>query len=260
MRILGTVAIALAASFVVATPASAVITTFANFSADTNGANVYFLNAASNSDAAFFTTATSSSTTASARQVSFNFLPSEFNAIGPVNALWSLNGIVTNTVATIGGANIFQRNIAGSFSFINTSAIAFGNTAYAAGSNLLSGTFTNSTIVGLRNGTSAGFSGSPPVSSISYTSDFLTFAPGSDYDLSISLIQIFPALNALPTNGTPTSALRTFRAVASGQFSSDPGPLTAVPEPETWAMMIVGFGLIGGALRRRSATGGPATA
>ena len=25
----------------------------------------------------------------------------------------------------------------------------------------------------------------------------------------------------------------------------------AVPEPATWAMMIVGFGLVGGALRRR---------
>lgn len=30
--------------------------------------------------------------------------------------------------------------------------------------------------------------------------------------------------------------------------------LTAVPEPQTWAMMIVGFGLTGAALRRRSAS------
>lgn len=29
-------------------------------------------------------------------------------------------------------------------------------------------------------------------------------------------------------------------------------PLAAVPEPATWAMMIVGFGLVGGAMRRRS--------
>jgi hypothetical protein len=27
--------------------------------------------------------------------------------------------------------------------------------------------------------------------------------------------------------------------------------LTGIPEPATWAMMIIGFGLIGGALRRR---------
>jgi hypothetical protein len=32
---------------------------------------------------------------------------------------------------------------------------------------------------------------------------------------------------------------------------SDFGPAEAVPEPATWAMMIGGFGLIGGAMRRR---------
>ncbi|MFM9827641.1 MAG: PEPxxWA-CTERM sorting domain-containing protein [Sphingomonas sp.] len=255
MRILGTVAIALAASFAAATPASAVITTFANFSAGPGGANVQFLNAASNRNAVFFTTATNSSTTLGARRVTFNFVPSEFNAIGPVSALWSLSGAVTNTAAVIRGTNIFQSNIAGSFSFISTSAITFGSTTYAAGSNLLSGTFTNATIAGQRNGSFGGFSGFTPVSSITYTSDFLTFVPGSDYDFALALGEITPALNA-----TPSSALSTFRAVASGQFSSDPAPIAAIPEPATWAMMIVGFGLVGGALRRRSATGGLAKA
>ena len=37
-------------------------------------------------------------------------------------------------------------------------------------------------------------------------------------------------IKTLPTNGTPTRALRTFRAVATGQFSSDPAPITpAIP-------------------------------
>jgi hypothetical protein len=44
----------------------------------------------------------------------------------------------------------------------------------------------------------------------------------------------------------------------SGSFTlaSPPAPIPAVPEPAIWAMMIVGFGLIGGAMRyrRRSAT------
>ena len=31
------------------------------------------------------------------------------------------------------------------------------------------------------------------------------------------------------------------------------GAGTAVPEPATWTMMIAGFGLVGGALRRRRA-------
>ncbi|MBB3346711.1 MULTISPECIES: PEPxxWA-CTERM sorting domain-containing protein [unclassified Sphingomonas] len=34
----------------------------------------------------------------------------------------------------------------------------------------------------------------------------------------------------------------------------------AVPEPATWAMMVLGFGLAGAAIRRRRATGVPATA
>jgi hypothetical protein len=31
------------------------------------------------------------------------------------------------------------------------------------------------------------------------------------------------------------------------------GLTASVPEPATWAMMIVGFGMVGGALRRRQA-------
>jgi hypothetical protein len=34
-------------------------------------------------------------------------------------------------------------------------------------------------------------------------------------------------------------------------FDWDRDPTAAVPEPATWALMIGGFGLAGGALRRR---------
>jgi hypothetical protein len=254
MRILTTAAIALAATLAAAGPASAVVTTFASFGPGAGGANVYFLNAGSNGNALFFTTATNTSTTQGARTVSFTFLQNAFNAIGPVNAKWTLSGAVTNSVAIINGANITQSNIAGSFSYISTSAITLGSTTYAAGSNLLSGTFTNSSIQGVRNATAGGFTGSTPASSITYSSDFLTFIPGSAYDFSISLSQIAPALNALPTSGTPTRALRTFRAVAGGQFSADPAPIPNVPEPAIWLQLITGFGLVGLAARRRITT------
>lgn len=241
------------AAALAAAPAAAVVTTFANFSAGPGGANVYFLNAGSNSNASFFTTAANNTTTAAGRTVSFTFLQNAFNSVGAVNATWTLNGTVTNTVATVSGNTITQTNVAGSFSFISQSDITVGSLTFLAGSNLLSGTFTNSTISGTRNGTSAGFNGSTPVSSITYTSDFLTFVPGSNYDFAISLSQIAPTLNALPTNGTPTRALRTFRAVATGQFSSDPAPIPNVPEPAVWAQLIAGFALVGIAARRRKA-------
>ncbi len=51
----------------------------------------------------------------------------------------------------------------------------------------------------------------------------------------------------LPSNVTFTSA--------SGTFLKGLGGPGAVPEPSTWAMMIVGFGLMGGAMRRRPANG-----
>lgn len=51
----------------------------------------------------------------------------------------------------------------------------------------------------------------------------------------------------LPTNVTFTSA--------SGKFLTSGGSTaSAVPEPATWGMMIVGFGLVGSAMRRRQAT------
>ncbi|QDZ08977.1 PEP-CTERM sorting domain-containing protein [Sphingomonas panacisoli] len=50
-------------------------------------------------------------------------------------------------------------------------------------------------------------------------------------------------------------------ASASGALSPLPGggygypaAVSGVPEPATWAMMIMGFGLIGAAMRRRHAT------
>lgn len=247
-----TTAIALSATLAATAPAAAIVTSFADFSTGAGGRDVYWLNAASNSNGVFFTTATDSSTTQGARAVHFTFLQNEFNSVGTVTANWTLGGTVTNTVATINGATIQQSNIAGSFSFISTSAITLGSTVYAPGSNLLSGTFTDSTIAGARNGNSAGFTGATPVSSITYTSDFLIFQPGSNYDFAISLTQIVPVLNALPTNGTPTRALRTFRAFAAGQFSSDPAPIPNVPEPAVWLQLIAGFGLVGAAARRRT--------
>ncbi len=54
--------------------------------------------------------------------------------------------------------------------------------------------------------------------------------------------------------------LATGRATLVGDtqralFGIAVGPMAAaVPEPGTWAMMILGFGLVGGAMRRRSAT------
>lgn len=43
-----------------------------------------------------------------------------------------------------------------------------------------------------------------------------------------------------------------FADFGNARFSANFSPASAVPEPATWAMMILGFGFVGGAMRRRN--------
>lgn len=81
------------------------------------------------------------------------------------------------------------------------------------------------------------------------------------YDLTLASTYSAGFLNA--NGGTAASARtaflngllggRAYYNVHSGQFPAGEirGQLAAVPETATWGMMIVGFGLVGGALRTR---------
>jgi hypothetical protein len=245
---------ALGATFA-AVPAQAVITTFASFSPIGTGANFEWKNNGTTSTngtgGSVFSLATATSTTAGSRRVSFSFLlPQLSSTINNVNAVFTLSGAAPsgNPAILISGFQL-QDGIGGSFSFKSTSAITVGNTVYAAGSNLLSATFGSTAIAGKRNGTSASFSGSTAGGdTIVYTSDFLSFGNVVDSDFSISLTSV-----TTPLLASTNKALRTFKAVSSGSFSTDPAPLVnGVPEPAMWAMMVAGFGMVGVSLRGRN--------
>lgn len=242
------------------TNANAVITTFAQFNAVGGAPNVRWVNngAASNTSSSststgsggyFYTTSTGTSRVPGNVAVKFEFLQAQLSGLGPINANFFMNiTVASGNPASAQGAFRIQDIPSGAFSFTSTDAVTVGNTLYSAGSNLLTGTFTSGTIFGTQ--TSGSFSGNSESGTLSYTSDFLDFSNTQDRDYSMSLTSVTPSF----FRGNANRSLRTFRALSTGSFSSDPAPLVTavVPEPGQWALMIAGFGLVGAMSRRRA--------
>lgn len=271
-------AAAASASLIVAAPASAVVTTFAAFNAATAG-NVVWVNDGTGGNTTtyrsngfggtIFTTTSGQAVRPGAAvaggvDTTFTFLNSLNAYINNLPAIFTLSATTTNSPVQTAFGFKFQENIAGSFSFISNAPVTIEGVDYGVGSNLLSGSFSTATISGVAGGTSGGMSSSVDGgASISYTSDFLSFANTSGRDLSLSLTSIVSlvanvnrGINNASTTGVGPNALRSFRATATGSFSTDPAPIvtaiSAVPEPQTWAMFVIGFGLIGIGYRRRN--------
>lgn len=160
-----------------------------------------------------------------------------FSATAPTGAATQLTA--TNPIR--------QSNLNGSFAFKYTGAgpvTAYGTT-FNTGANLLSGTFTNGWLsVG---GSSGGFA-----DSFGLTGGNVTLASGVipmnkliDGDLGFSFTGVTPQAQIIGANST--RQLKDFRASSGANFSA-----TALPEPASWALMIMGFGAAGAVLRRRN--------
>ncbi|MDB5423435.1 MAG: hypothetical protein JWQ29_851 [Phenylobacterium sp.] len=225
---------------VAAVPAQAMV--FAQFSPLTNANDYVWTNSGPGN------TGTGGTFTASG-SVAFSFLDPALSAIQfalPTTFTSSMT-VTPGHPATlaVGPGTWTQTGLNGSFSFIYNGPSQFYGTIFVAnGSNLLSGTVTESWIQG------AGGTGSNNVTignggSLTYTSDFETFAnsiPGKNEF----------AFNLLGGNivADPGAALRSFGANGGGNFS-----FQTVPEPGTWALMIMGFGGVGVLLRNRRRQG-----
>jgi hypothetical protein len=251
-----TIALVLAAA--AATPANAVVTTFANFSA-LSTYNFYYKNPSSNghsATASFYTIATPTATTAGSVPVSFSFINEGAaldGAVSGVTALFTLAGTTSGPAVLDPFTHSLEEYTSATFSYKTTTAITVGTHHYAAGSTLLQGTYSNGILVGKNsqgnivadNDTTFG------PDTLTFSSDFVTFQPSAALGLSFSLGSIFPSPVADAMVGT--YALKTFKANSGGQFTADPVPhVNAVPEPASWALMIVGFGLAGASIRRRT--------
>jgi PEP-CTERM motif len=243
-------AIAAAAAMTLAAPAAAV-TTFATFSG--LGANIRFEKTGATTGN-LFTIAAPADTVPGAATVNFQFINPPLPvlaSLGVLSAQFSMTGTVSAAATALGSGIFVQPVASGSFSFLSTSDITIGSTTYAAGSNLLTGTFSNASIFG--SGTSGSLSGSTVLpGTLTFSSAFLNFAVTDDRDFAISLTQISPALAALAGQ-----SLNSFTAFGGGSFSSEPAPQfdppPGVPEPSSWALLLAGMGLVGLAIRRRRA-------
>ena len=236
-------------------PAQAAITTFASYTALGTAANIEWKKSGT-ANGSVFTLASPTATTAGSVGVTFNFLQPLLASLGNLSAVYTLSGTSTNTPATLltvgSSAFLVQTIVSGSFSFIysGTSPLVVGGVTYLTGANLLSATFTNAAIFGQNGATSGSLSGSTEASSlITYTSDFLNFGATLAQDFSVGLTSMTPTLTRTNAN----ASLTTFKASSGGAFSTDPAPIvSAIPEPDAWALLLVGFGLVGLQVRRRN--------
>jgi len=223
--------------------------TFATFSQLGTGPNVSWSNPGNITTGGTYVTLNSGGSTGSANVV-FSFLdPVLAAAVSNVPASFSLTSSVPlgNPAVNTGSPFFFldQPGLAGSFSFTYTGIpdLIVGLTSYKTGANLLSGVFNFADIQG-KVSSSSGSAVDATASGgvITFTSAFMSFKKTIQRDFAINMTSISPLMNA-----ASGKALKSFKASAGGAFSL----VSPVPEPSTWAIMIVGFGMIGAASRRR---------
>lgn len=119
-----------------------------------------------------------------------------------------------------------------------------------------SGTFTTPDGFNTLTGTiSTSFNPQDPATNVNFSSVLLngtpfSLSPNGDFEFgSLPLTSLIPGgTNTLTVNGTTTGNGSFAGTLAFGQRS-------ALPEPGTWAMMLLGFGIIGAGMRRQKETG-----
>ena len=164
-------------------------------------------------------------------------------------AKWSFTGTGTSFAVSTGGGLYSQAFTGGSLSFTAVNAINIGTSVIAAGGNILTLNFTGGELSAIVPGTSGGAQVTLPGSSFTnVSSGFLAFPPITLTDFSLSLGNVRPGFCFTTCNvaATENSRFANFTATSTGSFTA------TVPEPSSWALLLLGFGMVGFAARRRT--------
>ena len=231
----------------VATASQALNTLTSSFIVNSNAGNVS--NIATAGNPAAYSTAT---------KVKFSYVGLPSSQVGQYLSPFVTNvdayliiSATSTTPAQSGFGSFGQFTQNGSFSIVAAGPLTVGSQSFLIGEDLLSGAFTNAVLTGQANASSGSFAASTlGGATLTFNSNnFLDFSNVVNTDMAIALTSISPGL--VRTYGT--GSLRSFRASAVGEFSSDPAPIVVgVPEPEVWGLLVVGFGLVGVQVRRRN--------
>ena len=164
-----------------------------------------------------------------------------FNISLPTLSSFTLSGTITtdNTVGAINVNNITAYNLTANN---GTNMLTCSNPTCGIGSGGNVGSALNATATQL----TWNFSTAPqPELAFIASNGFICFGPGGG-------LCNFGGGNGITNHYGNTYAVQNYTGVQVIGRLAAVG--SAVPEPATWAMMLVGFGLVGSAMRRRSAT------
>jgi hypothetical protein len=173
-------------------------------------------------------------------------------ASAPFLADFTLLG-VTASAETVGAGGLTQYIDSGTFTVSVTSPVTLNGTSYTG--TLLSGTFTEAVLSGPIDYSSsavAGFLDSGATGSVTYVTSVdpnfpLDSTSGNGFSFGGVELTSFA-----PSGSSPA----TFTGQFSGDFEAGSGGIgggSGVPEPASWALMILGAASVGAALRRRTA-------
>lgn len=234
MKILTTLAVGLG---IIAAPAAAVTTTFATFSAISSTPSVEFVGSGSGAGVV----------SSVSQPVTFRLLdPNGGPDFADFDATFNL--VANTSGGTVAGGIGIAPVTSGTFSFVSATPVTF---AGSTGTNFLSGTFNGGAFTALIGGSTASYGNSTPPNTVNFTSSFLDFTESTERGLVFGISGINPLISAASFGAGPAN----FAGTIVGSFSADVfagNELPVVPEPATWALMIGGFGMVGGAMRRRN--------